>query len=239
MLSIEQRQLNLYHIGYFYTGKIDEIEGPKTRNAYREFQESQKLKITGKYNKETETALMEFVKDVQKALIKAGFPLPKYGADGKVGEETINAIEAFQKAHGLVVDSIAGPKTFDKFDLFLKPEKSVDWTKSKYFQRKEFLCPCKHCNGFPVEPHPVLVALLNRARDHFDLPIHLTSAVRCAWQNEHVGGIKNSKHRQGKAADCSLDFNSDNDLKLKKWFMQQPEVSYTYTGFGAVHVDVK
>jgi hypothetical protein len=52
------------------------------------------------------------VKTLQNALIKAGLPLPKYGADGDFGEETQTAVVAFQKARGLKVDGIVGANTW-------------------------------------------------------------------------------------------------------------------------------
>ena len=54
----------------------------------------------------------EFVAAMQQALLRAGFPLPKYGADGKFGKETLSAVKAFQKANGLQADGICGPKTW-------------------------------------------------------------------------------------------------------------------------------
>ncbi|WP_414590650.1 peptidoglycan-binding domain-containing protein [Bacillus swezeyi] len=37
------------------------------------------------------------VKSLQKRLIAAGFSLPKYGADGSYGNETVQAVKALQK----------------------------------------------------------------------------------------------------------------------------------------------
>jgi hypothetical protein len=243
MSSVKQRQLNLKHCGYYYVGKIDNDEGPLTRLAYGAFQEDQKLKIDKVYGPKTEEALVEWVKDIQRALIKAGFKLPKYGADGQVGDETIKAIKTFQKANGLKVDGIIGDYTFAKLEKYMEDlqdeDGKVDWGKSRYFKKKEFKCPCGHCNGYPAEVKPKLLNLIEDAREHFNLPIHITSGLRCAYQNKLVGGIKNSKHQYGKAADCSLDLKSDNDLKLYKFFKSHKDTSYTYTGFGAVHVDVK
>ena len=54
----------------------------------------------------------EHVTAMQQALIRAGFPLPKYGADGKFGKETLSAVKAFQKANRLKTDGICGPKTW-------------------------------------------------------------------------------------------------------------------------------
>ena len=55
-----------------------------------------------------------YVTLLQTKLIQKGFPLPKYGADGDFGAETLNAVKAFQKANGLVCDGIVGEKTWDK-----------------------------------------------------------------------------------------------------------------------------
>lgn len=40
---------------------------------------------------------------MQRALMAAGFPLPRYGADGDIGRETQGALSAFQAARGLAV----------------------------------------------------------------------------------------------------------------------------------------
>lgn len=41
------------------------------------------------------------VKEIQEALLKAGEVLPKYGADGDFGSETLAAVKSFQKKNGL------------------------------------------------------------------------------------------------------------------------------------------
>ncbi|MCY8159973.1 peptidoglycan-binding protein, partial [Bacillus licheniformis] len=51
------------------------------------------------------------VKALQKRLIAAGFSLPKYGADGSYGNETVQAVKALQKKAGIAVDGIYGPAT--------------------------------------------------------------------------------------------------------------------------------
>lgn len=52
------------------------------------------------------------VETLQTFLVAKGEVLPKYGADGKFGFETLNAVKDFQKKHGLVADGIVGPKTW-------------------------------------------------------------------------------------------------------------------------------
>lgn len=240
MLSIKQVQLNLRHIGYYYRGAIDGIEGRLTKAAYRSFQQDSKLVVDGIYGKKTEQALIEMCKDMQTALNKNGAALI---IDGIAGSKTIAAIKKYQSTHGLVVDGIIGVKTMDKLnaDIAQSTTPTVIWENVKYFKKSEFECGCnrKYCNGYPAEMNKILIDLLDRAREYFGQPILITSGLRCVTQNKIVGGIPNSKHMYGKAADCSLNSRSSNDPKLYAWFKKQPEVSYTYTGFGAVHVDVK
>lgn len=51
------------------------------------------------------------VKELQEALIQLGYELPVYGADGKYGSETQQAVKQFQKAEGLAQDGKYGDKT--------------------------------------------------------------------------------------------------------------------------------
>ena len=52
------------------------------------------------------------VRLMQQDLMKAGEKLPRYGADGDFGNETLAAVKSFQKKHGLKVDGICGQKTW-------------------------------------------------------------------------------------------------------------------------------
>ncbi|WP_205624036.1 peptidoglycan-binding protein [Marinobacterium rhizophilum] len=59
------------------------------------------------------------VETVQRALIDAGHPLPKYGPDGTAKGETKSAIKSFQRSVGLVgkeVDGVVGPTTMGHLD---------------------------------------------------------------------------------------------------------------------------
>ncbi|WP_235991793.1 peptidoglycan-binding domain-containing protein [Metabacillus schmidteae] len=55
-----------------------------------------------------------FVRDIQNQLIKAGYRLPRYGADGVFGEETENAVMRFQRNYNLAVDGLVGSVTLSK-----------------------------------------------------------------------------------------------------------------------------
>lgn len=54
----------------------------------------------------------ECVKELQELLIKAGYSCGKYGSDGKFGDGTLEAVNAFQADRGLVVDGVVGAKTW-------------------------------------------------------------------------------------------------------------------------------
>lgn len=53
---------------------------------------------------------------IQQALIDAGFPLPRFGADGIFGNETRQALMDFQRSSSLVVDGKLGPATMSALD---------------------------------------------------------------------------------------------------------------------------
>ena len=76
---------------------------------------------------------------------------------------------------------------------------------TKNFKKSEFDCKCG-C----IMPTNVFVNIqklanqLQYVRDYLDLPINLTNAYRCPTHNKAVGGVKNSQHVLGKAADIKI-----------------------------------
>lgn len=54
----------------------------------------------------------QYVKEAQEILIRKGYSLAPYGADGKFGNKTLTAVKAFQKDNGLAVDGIVGKNTW-------------------------------------------------------------------------------------------------------------------------------
>ncbi len=65
---------------------------------------------------------------LQTQLLRLGYYLPRFGADGKYGRETAAAVRAFQKVTGLPADGEANPPTLKR--LFPKPDplENIDLT---------------------------------------------------------------------------------------------------------------
>ncbi len=49
---------------------------------------------------------------LQTKLVQRGYDLSPYGADGKYGNKTVEAVKAFQRDNGLQVDGICGKATW-------------------------------------------------------------------------------------------------------------------------------
>lgn len=73
---------------------------------------------------------------------------------------------------------------------------------SKDFSRSEFACP-DGC-GFDTVDTETL-AVLQDVRDHFGRQVHIDSGCRCEKHNAKVGGVPNSQHKLGRAADIRVE----------------------------------
>ncbi|MCQ4370005.1 D-Ala-D-Ala carboxypeptidase family metallohydrolase [Enterobacter asburiae] len=69
---------------------------------------------------------------------------------------------------------------------------------SKHFSRSEFACRCG-CGFDRISPE--LITVLEDVRTHFGAPVKINSGCRCEKHNAKVGGVPNSQHVQGIAAD--------------------------------------
>lgn len=72
---------------------------------------------------------------------------------------------------------------------------------SRYFIRKEFACQCG-CDFNPVDTE--LETVLIDLREHYNVPVIITSGCRCRSHNDYVGGAPRSKHCLGIAADIRV-----------------------------------
>lgn len=145
--------------------------------------------------------------------------------DGIWGTGSRESCKAFQRDRELTPDGYGGTDT-DKalrYAVYNDLEKTEPvevvtdnnvgdktgtfWDESEFFNREEFRCQCKgkYCNGFPVEPEEELVRICNEIRRRLGVPVSIVdsggSGVRCSRHNAAVGGVGNSNHLYGKAAD--------------------------------------
>lgn len=148
--------------------------------------------------------------------------------DGDWGSGSREAAKAFQRSYNditgksIQVDGYGGPDTdkalrYAVANDLMKQEPVSDsgtgaqtgtfWDESEFFDREEFRCQCKgkYCNGFPVEPEKELVRVCNEIRRRLGVPVSIVdsggSGVRCTRHNAAVGGVGNSNHLHGRAAD--------------------------------------
>ena len=63
-----------------------------------------------------------YVVECQEDLLKLGYDLSPYGADGKYGNTTIREVKKFQTKSGLTADGICGQMTWAALDAAVKPD---------------------------------------------------------------------------------------------------------------------
>ena len=94
-----RRLQNECNVQGFSSQKVDGIAGPATLAGCPTVRKGTKGNIT---------------KLIQKRLLSLGYKLPKWGADGGFGDETVDAVKSFQTDKGLSVDGIIGQDTWRK-----------------------------------------------------------------------------------------------------------------------------
>lgn len=109
---------------------------------------------------------------------------------------------------------------------------------SKYFSVYETQC---HCGCGQNHVNPILMEKLDALREAIGGPLELSCAYRCPSHNADVGGVPNSQHVLGNAADVLLPDYFDGDIGKLEWYAK-------YIGFDGigvypdsqfVHVDVR
>ena len=135
--------------------------------------------------------------------------------DGIWGRLSGEATRAFQAGYELEPDGVFGPATEKRIlevigsgerPVEKEAEEALDWWKDiRYFTRSEFRCTCPRCGGFPVEPEETMVRVVDEIRHRAGVPVTIVdsggSGIRCPEHNAEVGGVANSEHLYGRAAD--------------------------------------
>ena len=109
----------------------DGVFGNNTKNAVMQFQQRNGLTVDGIVGPRTQAALAnarpaaptgtalrmgsrgDSVKEVQRLLNQKLYPNPRLVADGVFGQNTHNAVVAFQRNNGLTTDGVVGPQTMN------------------------------------------------------------------------------------------------------------------------------
>ncbi|WP_083928410.1 D-Ala-D-Ala carboxypeptidase family metallohydrolase [Marinobacterium rhizophilum] len=79
-----------------------------------------------------------------------------------------------------------------------------------HFLKAKFTC--NHCGELPYDPPKMLLDILEDLRDEFDSPVIINSEYRCPTHNRNVGGVKNSRHLVGDAADVVVKGGDPHDV---------------------------
>lgn len=163
--------------------------------------------------------------------------------DGIVGQMTTVAVKAFQKDFGITSDGICGEQTQKALRHavcygFSKTQDEAEsgefWDDIEHFDKAEFACRCG-CEA--DEMNEKLIRTAEKMRNHFGVPVCVTSGRRCANHNARVGGVVNSRHLLGKAMDFRVDGKTS--AEVLNYVQKLSEIRYAYAIDGNhVHMDV-
>lgn len=174
-------------------------------------------------------------------------------------EECRVACRAFQEDfQGIKVDGYGGPETdkalrhavaYDMFRTTISKTETVDkeiettetwWDDIEFFDRSEFKCKCggKYCNGYPAEPDERMVRIADQLRKNLGVPITIISGLRCKTWNAIQGGVSNSQHMYGEAADIYAKGVSQSRVEAELDKIGGVRYHYAITGSSNVHFDV-
>jgi len=105
---------------------------------------------------------------------------------------------------------------------------------SRNFSADEFECHCGKCRETIIDSD--LIDGLQIVRDKIGMPVVVVSGYRCHAHNKKVGGVKNSQHLIGRAADIMV--YSKTPHRVAKLCQHFKGVG-VYPKLGFVHCDVR
>lgn len=265
-LNTKQKQWNLYYLGY-YGDSIDDIDGIWGANsikATKKFQKATGLKEDGIFGTNSMNKSKEVIKVIQKKI--GCSPIDGLAGILTVNQTkryqisiglTSNgrADDATREKMGIDMKSISSSTvnstttiidtTINTTIPIVSPSTSTTtgtgtwWDNIKYFDKEEFKCKCggKYCTGYPKEPQQLLVEACDDVREYFDAPMTISSGLRCAIHNANEGGVSNSRHLSGKAADFCIEGKTANQILA--YVRTLPNIRYCYAiNSSYVHMDI-
>lgn len=193
------------------------------------------------------------IQQIQNLLQYLGYYTIK--VDGIWGQGSEQATRDFQEAEGLEVDGDPGKLTQAALlDAVAKgrfkqtstqPEtgdgtQPLWWQDIRYFTREEFRCKCggKYCKGYPHEPDERMVRIADQLRKNLGVPITIVSGLRCKTWNSIQGGVSNSQHMYGEAADIYARGVSQSRVEAELDKIGGVRYHYAIKGSNNVHFDV-
>lgn len=75
---------------------------------------------------------------------------------------------------------------------------------TKNFFRREYACQGTHCCGHSAPISIILVKKIQKLRQLLDVPLIIVSGFRCIIHNTEIGGVEDSEHTKGNAADILI-----------------------------------
>ncbi len=104
----------------------------------------------------------------------------------------------------------------------------------KYFNYEEFDSPDIQGSGQLMDPE--LLDMIDKAREIYGKPIHITSGYRTEDHNRKVGGVDSSSHLKGLAIDVACVRSRDRFEMLTALI----EVGFNRVGVAStfIHVDI-
>tara|TARA_R100001443_G_scaffold88007_1_gene94515 strand:- start:1018 stop:1368 length:351 start_codon:yes stop_codon:yes gene_type:complete len=103
----------------------------------------------------------------------------------------------------------------------------------KYFTHNEFDSPDEAGSGKKMKTD--FLEMLDFAREEAEIPFKITSGFRTEEHNKKVGGVENSSHLKGCAADISCTSSSQRSIIIRSLI----NVGFTRLGIANsfIHVD--
>ena len=120
----------------------------------------------------------------------------------------------------------------NEYSLFNQGTQQV----SAHFKINEFAQKDYQCDKVLIDSE--LIKVLEDVRTHFNKPVIITSGYRTPEYNEKIGGVKNSQHTKGKAADIKVKMVLTSKVQnyLKKKYPNKYGIG-SYDNF--THIDVR
>ena len=176
-MTLKQKQALLSYLGY-YDGSLDGLWGEKSQRATIDFQRSymEQTEVDGIFGVATEKRILEVIATGEEPVYKK--------SDST--DCTADYTNVQNNNTGNSTDGNTG----------------TVWDEIQYFKKQEFACKCgKYCDGYPAEIDMNMVKIADEIRARIGKPISINSGLRCKAHNANVGGVSNSQHLYGNAAD--------------------------------------